>query len=203
MYRVAAALLLTAALFCGGISPAAGGTAASVSSAELRQATLSIGDLPGFRLVNEDSPDGEELMQATWGRIFVALDASGNVTARLGVLLLAPMDSVPDARLASLVSSGELHGGITDSPNFQLTPPLGIGALDQPAVWNDYDRGSRTWKTDYAETFLRGRLVVHLIYETSSDVADPTRIAELATLQDDKVRGSTGLANMVEASLQP
>jgi|GEM_PF-6361334 hypothetical protein len=165
-------------------------TAASTTpttTAELRQLALSSNDLPGFRQVAEDVPGGEGIMQATFGEQFVLLDATGQVTARVGVLLLAPFDMVDESRLQALVTDGELYAGVRDSPNFMLTSPLSVSGLDQPASWNNRNARTGAWSTTYAETFLDGRIVAHLIYEAPADSADPAFIVHLAQLQQQRL----------------
>lgn len=194
MSRILVTLSLLGVFVFGALSFAPPAFAATVTFYDLRSASLSTDQLVGYRLVAEDSPDGEGIMQATFGRILVKLTADKQVSSRVGILLLAPESFVSQADLESLTTSGELHQGVSDDPSFHFLAPLGVGELDQAATWNDFDSRSNTWHTYYADTFLRGRMVTHIVYEAPSDQSDTCVLAHIARLQDEKLQHSSVLA---------
>jgi len=193
MSRILATLSLLGVLVMGAVSFTPRVSAATVTFYDLRSASLSTEQLADYRLVGEDTPDGDGIMQATYGRIFVKLTADRQVSSRVGILLLAPESFVTQADLESLVTSGELHQGVSDDPSFHYLAPLGIGELDLAATWNDFDSHSNTWHTYYADTSLRGRMVTHIIYEAPSDESDQCVLSKIARLQDEKLQHSSVL----------
>jgi len=106
MSRILATLSLLGLLVMGAVSFTPRVSAATVTFYDLRSASLSTEQLTDYRIVGEDTPDGDGIMQATYGRIFVKLNADRQVSSRVGILLLAPESFVTQADLESLVTSG-------------------------------------------------------------------------------------------------
>ncbi len=146
-------------------------------------------DLPGFTLVNEQLSPPSQGVDAIFTRVFAVPNQDQSL---LFDILAQPVASAPTSALADLVSSGAPLEPLRDSSgnavaNYQLNGPLGIGEVDQSAVWDSYSNGARGWFRFYADVFLRNGIVAVVAYAAPSGSGDPSAIAAYAGLQDAKL----------------
>jgi hypothetical protein len=167
--------------------------AQAVTSDDLAAAALTVDDLPGYQFVTESVTPPPTGFDATYARIFSSAQNGGAV---LVDALLLPGDAIPLDALTTVLSRDTLFRGLANAlqfsvTNFRLTGPLGIGDSNQSAVWEGSDPNSGQPLVFYADGFLRGRLLVLILYAAPPASADPSQITAFAGLQDQKLLAST------------
>lgn len=179
--------------------------AQSVSSADLAAAALSESDALGYTVIGETSGP----TPAGFTALFIRTFASGD-DDRAPVLvdfLLAPDSAVSDADLRASAGSEDFFRGVIAGANlepqqFRLTGPLGIGDLDQSAVWDAAVAGRSATLRFYGDLFLRDRVVAGLLYAAAPDQADSAQLTTFAALQDAKLVAS-GLPALLAGPSSP
>lgn len=170
--------------------------AQTVTSDDLAAAALTADDLPGYQFATESVTPPPTGFDATYARIFASGQNGQNGGSLLVDALLLPGDAIPIEALATVLGRDTLFRGLANAlqlsiSNFRLTGPLGIGDSDQSAVWEASDPNSGQPLVFYADGFLRGRLLVMIIYAAPPASADPSQLAAFAGLQDQKLLSSS------------
>jgi hypothetical protein len=167
--------------------------AVSVTRDQLASAALAVADLPGFRLVSEDTPpDPDENFQAGVRRMF-APDDPTQFAPRISVTLLAPYDALPQPILKATVAGGGLLKQFSSRDGYQPLGALGVGDADQAASFQLTDQRSGLTFLVYIDTALRGRVIVFTTYAVNIGAPDQATFAAYAAQQDAKIVGDSAL----------
>jgi hypothetical protein len=165
----------------------ASGRPAAAQAPPLSDLALADFDLPGFSQLTEQTPVPPQGVSAIYSRTFAGPEEDQSV---LYDSLIQPSAPVSAAVIGPLIASGSPLETLRDNSgsavaNYQLNGPLGIGEVDQSAVWDSYSGNG--WFRWYADIFLRNGLVAIIAYAAPSGVGDPNAIATYAGVQDAKL----------------